>query len=395
MLCGSEELRLLFPHCATGLVYLDHAAVSPLSTRVVAAMEEHLRHRSEGEVNTYGRDLKEVMECRVLVKRLINAESAERIAFCMNTSDALNVIAAGLNLKAGDRIILNDWEFPSNVYPFLNLRSKGVEIDILKTEHGIVTAEMVENAITAHGDNVKAVSISAVQFLSGYKADLAAIGAVCKRQGVVFIVDGIQALGASPVDVQAMGIDALAASAHKWLMAPHGIAMLYVSEALQARLQQAHVGWLSVQTPWDFFQYDQPLAASARRYENGTMNFIGASGFKASLELLLAMGVENIHRHLLKLTERLTTGLRGMDGVVSVIALSDADRAGITSAKLHDTTTTVSDAVHKHLMEANVTISLREGYLRYAPHLYNTAAEVDAALEATREAFTNVAAETL
>jgi selenocysteine lyase/cysteine desulfurase len=374
---------------------MDHASVGPLSTHVTEALQQHLYHRSAGEVNTFARDVEHAQRCRVLLSRLLNAESAERIAFCPNTSDALNIVAAGLQLGAGDAVLLNDAEFPSNVYPFLHLRSRGVHVEFLRAQNGVVTAEAVESALwrLQSGDllRVKALSLSAVQFLSGFRADIGAIGEVCKRHGVVFIVDAIQALGVVPIDVRAMHIDALASGGQKWLMATTGIAFLYVSAALQERLQQPTLGWTSVQTPWDFFRYDQPLAPTARRYENGTLNFPGIIALKASLETLLVSGIEAIQEHVLALTDTLLSGLQVLaadTGLLTPVTFARQQRAGIVSAKLESTRLSRTDAerIVQDLLDKKISISLREGHIRFSPHCYNTQEEIKVTLEALQYA---------
>ncbi|MCS6809312.1 MAG: aminotransferase class V-fold PLP-dependent enzyme [Bacteroidota bacterium] len=381
--CGSEALRALFPHTAQGTIYIDHASVGPLSTKVRDALVEHITRRSEREINTFASDVEHARECRARVAQLINAESAERIAFFMNTSDALNVVPSGLRWRYGERILLNDQEFPANVYPYRNLRRYGVELDILATEDGAVCPEMIERALRSAGGRIKIVALSAVQFLSGYRADVAAIGEICRQYHALFIVDAIQAAGAVPLDVQAMHIDALAAGGQKWLMAPTGIAFLYVTEELQHRIEQAHLGWLSVESPWDFFRYDQPLQASAKRYENGTINFIGILGLLASLEMLLELTPEAIERHILQLTEYLLAELPLLGIFSHVSTFAPQHRSGIVSAVLNDPTQ--GERIVEKLAQRSIRISLREGRLRFSPHCYNTIEEIQGALAALRE----------
>ncbi|MCU0425552.1 MAG: aminotransferase class V-fold PLP-dependent enzyme [Candidatus Kapabacteria bacterium] len=382
--CGSSELRALFPHTAQRKIYIDHASIGPLSLRVRGAIEGHLANRSEGDINTYFRDIELAKECRSLAARLVNAESAERIAFVMNTSDALNIVPAGISWQHGDRILLNDQEFPSNVYPYLNLRRFGVEIEMLTTRNGEVTPEMVENALKQSGGRIKLVSLSAVQFLSGYRADLAAIGALCKKYDAIFVVDAIQAAGAIPLDVQAMQIDALATGAQKWLMATTGIAFLYLTEELQERIEQAHLGWLSVAKPWDFFHYDQPLQSSAMRYENGTVNFPGIIGLGASLKTLLEVSPEATERHLTELTQYFLAELPSLGIFSQISGFAAEHRAGIVSGRLLDEAQ--GEILMKRLAERSVTVSLREGRLRFSPHCYNTTEEMREVVAALREA---------
>jgi selenocysteine lyase/cysteine desulfurase len=376
-----SNARALFPHIARGKIYLNHAATSPLSTRVTSAMMAHLQERSSGSIDSYWSDLPKKEECRVFVQKLINAESPERIAFAGNTSDAINVIASGVPWKTGDRVLLNNMEFPANVYPYLHLRRLGVEIDNVRCKSGRITPDMIEAALTPR---TRVVALSAVQFLTGYRADLATIGDLCRRRGIFFVVDGIQAVGAIRIDVQAMKIDALAAGSQKWQMAPHGTGFLYLTEEMQASIQQQYLGWLAVHEPWDFFNFAQPLAASARRYEGGTVNFPGIMGMHAALATLLEFGIDKIESHILALTQILTDELQKLDGVELLSPLATSERAGIVTIKLPSRLD--CNAVLQKISARNVTISLRDGKLRYSPHFYNSPEEIRLAVEATREA---------
>jgi len=372
--------RTLFPHIAQGKIYLNHAATAPLSVRVLDAMTAHFQERSRGSIDSYWTDLPKKEECRAFVQRLIHAESPDRIAFTANTSDAINIVASGMPWKSGDRVLLNDMEFPANVYPYLHLRRLGVEIDHLRCASGKITPALIEAALTPR---TRIVALSAVQFLTGYRADLYTIGELCRRRGVFFVVDGIQAVGAIHVDVQAMQIDALAAGCQKWQMAPHGTGFLYLTEELQSHLQQQYLGWLAVHEPWDFFNFNQPLAASARRYEGGTVNFPGIMGMHAALATLLEFGMDKIESHVLALTQILTDELQKIDGVELFSPASLHERAGIVTIKLPPQVN--GNAVLQKISARNITISLRDGKLRYSPHFYNSPEEALAAVEVTRE----------
>ncbi len=375
------EARTLFPHIGTGHVYLNHAATSPLSTRVVDAIRRHLEDHSAGTIDTFLSDMKAVAACRAAVARLIHAESPDRVAFALNTSDAINVVAAGYPWQSGDRILLNDHEFPANVHPYVHLRDRGVMVDILPTRNGVVTPEMVETSLTPR---TRLVALSAVQFLTGYRADLAAIGRLCRDRGVRFVVDGIQAVGAIRIDVQAMHIDALAAGGQKWQMAPLGTGFLYLTEELQDTIHQQHKGWLSVADPWQFFKYDQPLATSAQRYEGGTLNSPGIIGMRAALETLLEFGPDTIEAHILAVTRRLMDGLRTFPALTLVSPEADQARAGIVTAAATDGRDLTP--VFKSLERERISCSLREGKLRFSPHFYSSAHDIDAALGAVRQA---------
>jgi selenocysteine lyase/cysteine desulfurase len=375
-----QTLRTLFPHLKSGQVYLNHASISPLSTRAVDAMTKYLQTHSDGTLVSYDDELKIESDCRAAVQAIIHAESKDRIALIGNTSDAINIVASGLPWQRGDRIILNDMEFPANVYPYYHLQDQGVVVDIIRCPDGRITPEMVGNAITP---KTRVVALSAVQFLSGFRADLATIGNLCRDRKVWFIVDGIQAVGAVQLDVQKMKIDGLAAGAQKWQMSVQGTGFLYVNEALQEAIRPQFVGWLGVQDAWNFYNYGQPLASTAKRYEGGTVNHLGFSGMAASLSLLLEQGGDAIEHHILGLTRMLSDGLQKIEGVKLISPLVDRERAGIVTIELPPR----ADAknVFKKLLVRKTVISLREGKLRYSPHFYNSTEEIQATVQTTRE----------
>ena len=373
--------RELFPYLKQGKTYLNHAGTSPLSTRVVAAMRGYLERRSEGDLDTYQNDLGMVAECRTAVARLIRAESAERIAFQFNTSDAINVVAAGIPWKTGDRILVADIEFPANIYPYLNLRQLGVEIDFISPPGGILTTDLIASRL---GQHTRLLALSAVQFLSGHRGDLRAIGSLCRNNGTIFAVDGIQAVGAVRIDVQKMSIDALSAGAQKWQMGPHGAGFLYLTEELQSRIRQKNLGWLSVENPWDFHNYGQPLATSARRYEGGSLNMPGLWGMREALATLIEFGPDGVESHLLAITSGLIDRLQQIDGVTLFTPAAERERAGIVTISLDPRLN--PQAVFDRLSARGVTIALREGKLRYSPHFYNSTGDMDRAADMTAEA---------
>ncbi len=375
--------REFFPYLSSGRIYLNHAGTSPQSTRVVEALTSHTHDRSTGVIDTFRSDVAMVETWRRTIAGLINAEAPERIAFQMNTSDALNLVAAGLPWKSGDRVLVNDAEFPANLHPFLHLRRHGVEVDMISARDGAVTADHVARALTPR---TRLASLSAVQFLSGYRADMAAIGELCRSRGTLFVVDGIQAVGAVPVDVQAMKIDALAAGAQKWQMAPLGTGFLYLTADMQERITQQHLGWLSVASPWEFHRFDQPPAASARRYEGGTLNIPGMHAMLASVSLLLEFGIDAIAGHLHHLTAILLRECATVPGVVPVTPLDPARRAGI--ATVAPPPGIPPEDIFRSLRARGITCAVREGLLRFSPHFYNTPGE----METTARVFAEICA---
>jgi cysteine desulfurase/selenocysteine lyase len=374
------RIRQQFPHLQSGQIYLNHASISPLSTRVVEAMTKYLKTHSDDTLVSYDDELKIESDCRTAVQTMIHAESKDRIALIGNTSDAINIVASGLPWQRGDRIVLNDMEFPANVYPYHHLQEQGVIVDIIKCPDGRITPEMIAKTITSR---TRVVALSAVQFLSGFRSDLGSIGQLCRDRKIWFVVDGIQAVGAVQLDVQKMKIDGLAAGAQKWQLSVQGTGFLYVNEALQEAIKPQFVGWLGVQDAWNFYNYGQPLASTAKRYEGGTVNHLGFCGMAASLSLLLEQGGNAIEAHILALSKILSEGLQRIDGVNLISPLVDKERAGIVTIALPPTIN--ASTIFKKLLARNIVISLREGKLRYAPHFYNSPEEIQTAVDTTRE----------
>jgi selenocysteine lyase/cysteine desulfurase len=344
------------------------------------AMTSYYIERSSGSIDTYATDLSKVAESRMLIRRMINAEGTDRIALMPNTSEALNTIASGLDWKSGDRVLLNDLEFPANVYPYLNLKSRGVEIDVLHAGNGDVTAEMIHRSMSPR---TRVVALSAVQYLTGYRADLRAIGALCRERDIILAVDAIQGVGAIQLDVQDMRIDALAAGGQKWQMAGQGTGFLYLTEELQGRIHQQHLGWLGVQEPWEFSNLAQEPAGSARRYESGTLNIPGIWGLHAALTTILEFGLREIEQQILSLTRTLMDGLRTIDGVELYSPESDRERAGIVTISLPSSVDPRN--VFTILAAQEITTGLREGKIRFSPHFYMSTEEMEMTVEATRE----------
>jgi len=363
-----QEARKYFPFLDKGTIYFNHAALSPLSTAVNEKIQNYLIMRSQGAMEDIQSLLYETAEAKKKLADMLNT-SSERIAFLDNTSNGLNLLAQGLPWEKGDRILLNDLEFPANVYPFLNLQKLGIEVDFVKSEHGKVTVESILRAITP---STKLLSISFVQFLSGYKADLEEIGKICKEKDIIFAVDAIQGLGALQLDVQKCKIDFLACGTQKWMMAMKGLAFVFLSEEMQQKISPKYVGWLSVEDAWNILHYDLKLKTDASVFQTGTLNVLGIYSLNAAFDLFASVGFEKIEAAILDNTEYFlnelsVAGFRPLlSGVerknLSGIVTFKDDRAG---------------AIFTILKDKNVHCSLREGMIRFSPHFYNNREEID------------------
>ena len=276
--CRSE-----FP-ITQNLIYLNHAGVAPLCRRSADAMKELADDALGYGSWHYDRWLAAYDGLRTATARLINAKPSE-IALTKNTSEGVATVALGIDWRPGDRVVAFREEFPANYYPWKRLESQGVEVDWLS-----VTDPLDKIDETARGARLLAISF--VQFLSGFRADLDAIGTICEDHDCLFFVDAIQGMGAFPLDVRASKIHALAADGHKWMLGPEGCAVLYIQQDLQDAIEPVEFGWTNVAGHADYASRDMTLRADAGRYECGTLNTIGCYGLRAAIEYLLETGVE-------------------------------------------------------------------------------------------------------
>ncbi|MBN8705230.1 MAG: aminotransferase class V-fold PLP-dependent enzyme [Bacteroidetes bacterium] len=369
-----QQYRALFPH-TQNMVYMNHASVSPLSTRVTRAMTEFLHRRSVTEVDVYPGFSETVLKTKNLIGQLIHASSKD-IAFQTNTSEGLNLLANGIKWKRGDRIILFSKDFPAVTQTFGKLIKEGVHLDLIRDRDGRIE---VDDILRAMKPTTQLVCLSHVQFLNGFRLNLEEVGRLCNERGIIFAVDAIQSLGVIPVDVKKMKIDFLSSGGQKWLMGPMGTAFVYVSEELRTMLNQAYVGWLSVENPWTFFDLGQRLAKDARRYEIGTLNAIGIVGLAESIGLLMEIGIKNIEKQVTDLNHYLLQGMSTY-GVRPAMPYEHDFISGIVSFQISE-----PELIAAKLKEQNIVVSAREKYLRVSPHFYNTTEEIDTLLRVLKD----------
>ena len=371
----SPHLRELFP-ITKRFNYLNHAAVSPLPLPTLHAVESQLK-----DVHDYGSInfldwLSTKEDARKLLAQLLGARP-EQIALMRNTSDALSTVANGLAWRRGDNVVTFRGEFPSNIYPWLRLRDAfGVEVRMCEERDGRVDFEDLANLID---QNTRVVTISHVQYASGFRMDLERLGRLVRQRDALLVVDVIQALGVVPTSVEAELIDVAAGASHKWLLAPEGVGYLYLSDRARERIQPTLVGWVSVPNPQDFQNYEQGWKTGALAWETGTGPSALIYGLKASLELLTGVGVANIARHLEELTNNLCDGLRKKSYEI-VSSRRPGEKSQIVC--IRHTGGMSAMALYVHLKKQNIVTAPRGDRLRIAPHLYNTYEEIDRLLEA-------------
>jgi len=363
-----ESFRGIFPHIKNGITYLNHAAISPLSETVTNSVKNYLDNRASDSIDDFETLTERLFSTKEKLARLLHTVP-ERVAFVDNTSDGLNILANGLDWKTGDKILLNTMEFPSNVYPFMNLERHGVEVDFIEPYDNTIPLEKIMSAITP---KTRLISISHVQYLNGFLTDLETLGAYCREHGIILSVDVIQSAGAVPINVNKMKIDFLASGSHKWLMGPEGTGFIFLTKEMQSRITQAYVGWTSVS---NFFErmrdFKLELDPTARRYENGVLNSAGIIGLGASLDVLLNVGVETIREHILHLTDHLIAQLDERD-IDYITPANRAKRSGIVSLEPAD-----KEALVQVMKERKVHTAVRGECVRVSPHFYNTIEEID------------------
>jgi selenocysteine lyase/cysteine desulfurase len=353
--------------------YLNHAGMAPLprrSAQRMAALAELVSRT--GDRQWLDRQA-EVDRVRGLAARLLGARQPHEVAFVENTSTALSMIAGGLDWRPGDNVVGAALEFPSNVYPWMQLADFGVEYHQVPERAGRIDPEEL---IALMDDRTRMLALSWVQYASGFRSDLARLGAACRERGVLFVVDVIQGLGALELDVEREMVDVAAASGHKWLLGPEGAGLLYVSDRVVDRLRPARSGWRSTRDIFQWADYDLTWAEGAKRFESGTLNVYGIVALGGSLDILQEAGAAAIEEQVLALTGRAARGLADLG-------------FSVVSSRTPDETSGIVTATHprldpkelaKRLGGRDIVVAARAGRFRISPHFYNTEEEIDRCL---------------
>jgi cysteine desulfurase/selenocysteine lyase len=372
----SEELRRHEFPVARDKIFLGHAGVCPLPRRVADAISECARQATLGDQEAFV--LHRVDDARKLAAQLLNCQTDE-VALVGPTSLGLSLVAAGLNFRKGDNILIYHDDYPSNVYPWMALAEKGVEVRLLNTR-GLGVIRPVD-VIGQVDENTRLVALASCHFISGYRLEFQAIGKFLRERGILFCLDAIQTLGAFPTTVE--HVDFLAADAHKWLLGPCGAGVLYVRRELQEKLNPPIYGWHNVRNPNFVAQERIVFRNGAVKYEAGTHNLLGVVGLIAALEIVLEAGVENIAAELLRKRALLVPALRAKGFTVLNAEAKPENTSGIVSFFQPGKDLA---ALNQKLSDASVVASLRtdrkgQNYIRLSPHFYNTDAELQRVLE--------------
>ncbi len=366
----NEKIRKLFP-VTEKYTYLNSAAVSPLPQPAVEAVLSQLKDVSENGTTNYVEWIATKDRARGLIAEMLNVR-AEQIAFMRNTSDGFSTVANGLSWEKGDNIVSFEREFPANFYAWRMVRDKfGVELRLCPEQGGRID---LDEFIALIDENTKLVSISAVQFASGFRADLERIGEAARKVDALFAVDIIQGFGAMEFDLPAQGVDIAAGASHKWLFSPEGCGMLYLSDKARERIEPTLVGWISVETPWDFEEREQNFKPTALAWESGTGGSSLFYGLEQSLKLIHETGLKNIENYLEDLTDYLCELISGKNYEI-ISSRSKGEKSQIVCIEHQNGLT--SNEIAKKLEDANIVVSPRGSRLRIAPHFFNNREDIE------------------
>jgi cysteine desulfurase / selenocysteine lyase len=373
-----KELRHLFFPVTRNCIYLNHAADGPLPRPTARTLHTYIDDVSRfGNINASRWSMYEQGAHRRLAN-MLNVRS-DQIAMTASTGDGLMHIAGGLNWQEGDSIITAECEFPGNFYPWLNLQAQGVQVRFVKMHEYRIR---VEDVLAQLDERTRLVSLSLVEFSTGFRNDIAAIARHCHERGVLCGIDAMQALGALDIDAQQLGVDFLASAAHKWLLGGKTTGILYVSDTLLAKLRPARRGWFSVEAPFDFFNHDQPLKPGAARLEHSSSNRTPIVALDASLGVFESIdgGMQAVEARILGLTSYAIAGLERL-GYPVISPRGEGERSGIVCFQPHpDRQDVTAQHIVDELAARHIYAAARASVARISPHFYNTVEDIDTLL---------------
>ena len=368
------QFRRMMP-CAERWAYFDHAAVAPISMPAQAALSNWATEFAEHGAVNWPQWAAELEHLRRRAADLLHAESSE-IALIHNTTEGINLVAEGFGWQPGDNVVMFDDEFPSNVYPWMNLASRGVDVRRLPAGDRPQLADLTK----ACDERTRIITVSWVGYASGWRHDVGELVELAHRRGALVFLDAIQALGVFPLDVRKTPVDFLSADGHKWLLGPEGAGLFYVRGEHLDRLRPMGLGWNSVVQANDFSKIELRLKPSAARYEGGTYNMPGLLALGASLEMLADYPPDKISQRLLELTDEICERLPEVGAVVKSCRRRE-HASGIVSFDLPDRNL---PEVRRQCRERQVVLSCRGGRLRVSPHAYNNLEDIDRLIAALR-----------
>ncbi|MEZ5360634.1 MAG: aminotransferase class V-fold PLP-dependent enzyme [Candidatus Zixiibacteriota bacterium] len=378
---GTTELRAQFPH-TTERTYFNVASNGPMPNRAYEVLNGSLSTSRHAMIGAQENVFESLTSISANGARIFGC-SPDEVGFGFNTTFGINLAAFGLPLEAGDEVLLSDVDFPTNVYPWLELRNRGINVKFIKSINRCFSIDELRKAITK---NTKCLSVSFVQFFNGYKSDLKAIGEICKANGMYFVVDAIQGAGVEPLRLNEWGVDIASAGAQKWLLSSQGTGLYFISKEMQSVIRPPWRSWLSIDWKCDWTNlndYGRAYPKTARQFELGTYPVPIMLGMDESIKFLTEIGTENIQAHNHALLDRLITYLESNPAYTITSDLTPAARSGILTF-----TTTSGDirSVFTHLQKMKIMIALREGSIRVSVHVFNNFDDIARLIEGLESA---------
>lgn len=369
----AEAARLQAFPISREKIFLAHAAVTALPRRVAEAMAGYAMQSSVMQ-QEFGEVLRDFRRTRELAASLIGARWQE-IALLGPTSLGLSLFANGISWSPGDEVVCYSDDYPANVYPWLELQRKGVVVRRLQVdEPGAITSDLLEKILSPR---TRLVALASCHFFSGYRIDVESIGKLLYSRGILFALDAIQTLGVFPLDVCKAHVDMLSADAHKWMLGPMAMGIVYVAERHFETVRPTLLGAWNVNSPRFITQAEIEFVPTAQRYEPGVLNASGVYGMKAALELLLSEGVESIASRVMALKAFLYERLSAL-GFRAVGPAEGPSASGILTV-WHPVV--AASKLFARLESEGIVASLRfdrtgREFIRFSPHFYNTTAEL-------------------
>jgi selenocysteine lyase/cysteine desulfurase len=357
-----------------GLCHLNHAGVAPWPRRAVEAVRRFAEVNGTLGSEPYADWLAVEQRLRGRLARLIGAGSPADIALAKSTSEALSLIAHGLDWRPGDNVVGITEEFPSNRIVWESLASRGVTWRALALTG---SREPESDLLDLCDERTRVVAVSWVQYARGLRLDLGRLGASCRERGILLCVDAIQGLGARPFDLAETQADFVVADGHKWMLGPEGLALLYVRPELRDRLALHQFGWNMVEHRGDYERTDWAPARDARRFECGSPNLLGIHALEASLSLLEEVGPGFIAESIGQRVNHLIARIDDL-GLELLSPRAPERRAGIVTFRVPGTD---SGQLYRRLMERRVLCAQRAGGVRFSPHFYTPIPVLDRAMD--------------
>lgn len=351
-------------------VYLDTAYVAPLPHSVLDAGRSFLERRAHGTAGRVEDWLALMEQLRAAVGQWINAKPDE-IAFMTNTSDGTNLVAGSINFSAGDHIVMDELDYPSNSAVWhSHANTRGIEKRIVRATNGAATVADFAKVVD---DSTRVISVSYVSHRNGYRHDLEGLAELAHAHGAFLFVDASQAIGALQFDAHACGADFVTCGTYKWQLGPLGLAFFYVRQDLLPMINAPKHGWMRVKT-WQDTAHLVPLELyeNAKKFESATIHFQGIYELSAAVNYILGIGMNQIEQRVLHLSSRLYQGLTDLD---IALMTPPGNKSGIVTCQIKN-----RERMNQLFAEKNVVISMRPQEMRISPHFFNSDEDIDALL---------------